>query len=60
MLVIRTVETYEPQYIGWAAAEQRCEYHSNIVREIKAGNIALANEWKKFFLIEEVDRLTEK
>jgi hypothetical protein len=54
MLVIRTVESYEPQYIGWAAAEQRCEYHNNIVREIKAGNIALANEWKKFFLMEEV------
>ena len=39
MLVIRTVESYEPQYIGWAAAEQRCEFHNKIVTEILAGNV---------------------
>ena len=54
MLVIRTVESYEPEYIGMAAAEQRCEFHNNIVREIKAGNEELEREWKMFFLNEEV------
>jgi len=54
MLVERTVESYEPQYIGWAAAEQRCEYHNRIVAEIKAGNKELEKEWKLFFLKEEV------
>ena len=54
MLVIRTVASYEPQYIGQSAAEQRCEYHNNIVSGILGGNIALANEWKAFFLKEEV------
>jgi len=56
MLVIRTVESYEPQYIGWAAAEQRCEYHNNIVSEILAGNKELEREWKLFFLEEEVKK----
>ena len=54
MLVIRTVESYEPQYIGWNAAEQRCEFHNNIVREILAGNTELEKKWKLFFLNEEV------
>jgi len=54
MLIERTVESYEPQYIGWAAAEQRCEYHNRIVAEIKAGNKELEKEWKLFFLKEEV------
>ena len=54
MLVERTVESYEPQYIGWPAAEQRCEYHNRIVAEIKSGNKELEKEWKLFFLKEEV------
>ncbi len=54
MLVIRTVESYEPQYIGWAAAEQRCEHHNRIVSEIRNGNKELEREWKLFFLNEEV------
>ena len=56
MLIERTVESYEPQYIGWAAAEQRCEYHNRIVSEIKAGNKELEKEWKLFFLNEEVKK----
>lgn len=56
MLVLRTVESYEPQYIGYAAAEQRCEYHNRIVSQILAGNQELANEWKLFFLNEEVKK----
>ena len=54
MLVIRTVESYEPQYIGWATAEQRCEHHNRIVTEILNGNQDLEREWKLFFLKEEV------
>jgi hypothetical protein len=54
MLVLRTVESYEPEFIGWAVAEQRCEYHNRIVSEIKTGNKELEKEWKLFFLKEEV------
>lgn len=53
-LKVRTVESYEPQYIGWAAAEQRCDWHNNIVNSILAGNKELEKEWKLFFLNEEV------
>ena len=56
MLVLRTVESYEPQYIGYAAAEQRCEYHNNIVSQILNGNKELEKEWKLFFLNEEVKK----
>ncbi len=53
-LQFRTVESYEPQYIGVVAAEQRCEYHNNIVTSIFSGNKELEKEWKLFFLSEEV------
>ena len=56
MLVLRTVESYEPQYIGWATAEQRCEHHNRIVTEILSGNKELEKEWKLFFLNEEVKK----
>jgi hypothetical protein len=59
MLVIRTVESYEPEIIGYNAAEQRCEYNNKIVRGILAGNKELEKEWKLFFLNEEV-RLDKK
>ena len=54
MLVIKTVESYEPQYIGRNTAEHRCEFHNNIVTSILAGNKELEKEWKLFFLTEEV------
>lgn len=54
MLVFRTVESYEPEFIGWNTAEQRCEFHNNIVREIFSGNKELEREWKLFFLKEAV------
>ena len=54
MLQYRTVESYEPQYIGRAAAEQRSEYHNGIVSAIKSGDKDLEKEWKLFFLTEEV------
>ena len=54
MLVIRTVESYDPYNIGWAAAQQRCEWHNTKVGAILAGDKALEREWKLFFLTEEV------
>lgn len=53
-LVIRTVESFEPQYIGWNTAEQRCDYHNRIVTEILSGNKIEEKKWKTFFLNEEV------
>lgn len=55
-LQFRTVESYEPQYIGWAAAEQRCEFHNGQVREILNGNREIEKSWKMFFLNEEVKK----
>jgi len=54
MLQYRTVESYQPEFIGQHTAEQRCEYHNNIVREILVGNKELEKEWKLFFLKNEV------
>lgn len=54
MMQYRTVESYEPQYCGWAAAEQRCEFHNKIVDQIKDGNKEVEREWKLFFLNEAV------
>jgi len=54
MLVIRTVASYQPEFIGRNAAEQRCEYHNGIVSGIKAGNKEMEKEWKLFFLNQEV------
>ncbi len=54
MLVIRSVSYYEPQIIGYAAAEQRCQHHNNIVNSILAGNKQIEREWKQFFLSEVV------
>jgi hypothetical protein len=49
---IRSVQSFEPQYIGWATAEQRCEYHNNIVNSIIAGDKELEKYWKMFFIKE--------
>jgi hypothetical protein len=51
---LRTVESYEPQYIGYNAAEQRCEFHNNIVNQINSGDKALELEWKLFFCNEQL------
>lgn len=56
MLQLRTIESYQPEFIGYSAAEQRCEYHNRIVSEIKAGNKEVEKEWKLFFLNEEVKK----
>lgn len=54
MLKFRTVASYQPEYIGTSVAEQRCEFHNNIVSQILAGNKELEREWKQFFLTQEV------
>ena len=53
-LEIRTVESYQPEYIGWSQAEQRSEFHNNIVTSILNGNKELEKEWKLWFLTEQV------
>ena len=52
-LTVRTVESYEPELIGWAAAEQRCDFNNRIVFQINAGNQEVIRKWKLFFLDEE-------
>lgn len=51
---IRTVESFEPQYIGTNQAEQRSEFHNRIVSEIFKGNKETEKKWKLFFLNQEV------
>lgn len=55
-LKIRTVESFDPETVGYNTAEQRCEYHNKIVAGIIAGNKELEKEWKLFFLNEEVKK----
>lgn len=56
MLRIRSISEFNPEIVGTCVAEQRCEYSNTIVRKILNGDVALANEWKLFFLNEEVKR----
>lgn len=53
-LTIGTVESYQPEFIGWARAEQECAFKNDIVERILNGNKGLEREWKMFFLREEV------
>lgn len=53
----RTVESFEPEFIGRNSAEQRCEYHNGIVRKIQEGNKEVERKWKLFFLTEEVKKV---
>lgn len=48
-----TVEAQNPDIVGYNTAEQRCEFHNNIVSEILSGNKEIEKEWKQFFLNEE-------
>lgn len=45
---------YDVDTIGRLEAERRMEYHNNIITQILSGNKSVANEWKLFFLNEEV------
>jgi hypothetical protein len=54
-LVLRSVESYQPEFIGWSQAEQRSEFHNNIVTSILNGNKEVEKEWKLFFLNEQVN-----
>jgi len=49
-----TVEAQQPEIVGINEAEQRSEYHNNIVTSIRNGNKELEKKWKLFFLSEEV------
>lgn len=51
-----TVEAQNPEIVGYNTAEQRCEYHNNLVSSIRNGNKELEKEWKLFFLNEEVKK----
>lgn len=53
-LKLRTVESFDPQYVGYNTAQQRCDYHNNVVNQILGGNKELEKEWKLFFLNEQV------
>lgn len=50
----RFLSDYQPHHIGYSAAEQRCEAHNRLIREIKAGNKEVIREQKLFFLNQEV------
>lgn len=53
-LQIRTVESFDPEFIGYAAAEQRAQYHNDIVNAILAGDKAKETYWKTYYLNEQV------
>jgi DNA-binding FadR family transcriptional regulator len=53
-LQIRTVSSFEPEFIGYAAAEQRCQYHNDIVNAILSGDKAKETYWKTWYLNEQV------
>lgn len=61
-LQYRTLESYDPELIGYAAAEQRMDFHNNIVKSILNGNKEIEKEQKLFFLNEVVksDRKKEE
>jgi len=54
MMNFRSVESFEPQYVGYSVASQRCEFHNRIVTSILGGDKELEKEWKLFFLMNEV------
>lgn len=56
MMVLRTVESYSPELIGYNVAEQRCQHQNDIVNAINSGDKDLEKEWKLFFLNEEVKK----
>lgn len=55
-LQFTSVEAQEPEIIGQVEAENRAEYHNNIVSEIRTGNKELEKKWKVFFCNEEVKK----
>ena len=56
MLRLHTLADYDVNSIGMSEAEQRMDYHNNIVTDILNGNKKLEREWKFFFLNEEVKK----
>ena len=58
-LRIETISDYSVDIIGLNEANQRVDFHNNIVNEINSGNKVIEREWKVFFLREEV-KATQK
>jgi len=52
----QTVESHNPELIGYSAAEQRSESHNRIVNEILSGNKETEKEYKLFFCNEEAKK----
>lgn len=48
----RTIESFDPEFIGWNTAEQQWNAHCNMVNAIANGDKELEREWKMFFLNE--------
>ena len=51
---IETLSNYDVKTIGVNEAENRLQFHNNIVSSINEGDKGLEREWKLFFLTEEV------
>lgn len=54
-LQYKCIYDYEYKVIGRGEAERRCEFHNNLVDEIRKGNTQLEREWKLSFLRDEVE-----
>ena len=53
-LKLQSLSNYDLQTIGINEAQNRIEYHNNIVAAILRGDKVIEKEWKHFFLREEV------
>lgn len=51
-LKFKTLANYDISVVGRNTAEQRMEFHNNIVSAILEGNKEIEKEWKLFFLKE--------
>jgi len=56
MVRIHTLADYDVSAVGYNTANERMDFHNAIVTQILAGNKEVQNEWKKFFLTEEVKK----
>jgi len=54
MMRVRTLSDYDVDTIGVNTAEQRMQFHNDIITKINSGDKALERQWKLFFLNEEV------
>jgi hypothetical protein len=50
MMIIRSVESFDPETIGWDEAENECDRHNKLAESVKEGGKEAENKWKLFFL----------